>query len=271
METLDDKEEKEVAVPVVLKTNQSPVKTTDDDEIGALEAPEVKEEETEGSAEDCKEGEEGLKLIGEKENQEQKKEKTRMENENREVQRKTEENKVNVDREIEQDSEVAEQAIIDDMNIQSFIDKNNQLLSQSKTDELEQTDSNEDKEQAIIDDMNIQNFIDKNNQMLSQSKTYGNEDKETVIGNVNDAFVNCDDEIPNIKNEEVESNTSTNKVKENEVVRSAIDAVEANVAKIEEALKVQEVTEDVESEESSAGEAKSKPLMKSICNMCSLM
>ena len=254
-----------------METNQCPVKTTDDVEIGASEAPEVKEEETEGSAEDCKEGEEGLKLIGEKENQEQKKEKTRMENENREVQRKTEENKVNVDREIEQDSEVAEQAIIDDMNIQSFIDKNNQLLSQSKTDELEQTDSNEDKEQAIIDDMNIQNFIDKNNQMLSQSKTYGNEDKETVIGNVNDAFVNCDDEIPNIKNEEVESNTSTNKVKENEVVRSAIDAVEANVAKIEEALKVQEVTEDVESEESSAGEAKSKPLMKSICNMCSLM
>ena len=161
-------------------------------------------------------------------------------------------------------------------------DKNKQLLTESKTEELAQVDSDEDeesKEQAFIDDMNIQNFIDKNNQLLAQSTSEGtehresNKDKETDIGTFNDAFVNCDDEIAKITNdkeEEVQSNNNT-EIEENEVVKSAINAVEANVAKMEEALKVQEETEEVESAHSSGSETKSKPLMKSICNMCSVM
>ena len=157
------------------------------------------------------------------------------------------------------------------------------MLNQSKIDELNQVDSadsdEESKEQALIDDMNIQNFIDKNNQLLAQSKCEeipqreSNADKETNSGTVNDAFVNCDDETPKItndKDEVVTSNTNTD-IEENEVVKSAINAVEANVAKIEEALKVQEEAEEVDDGNSSGSETKSKPLMKSICNMCTLM
>ena len=132
-------------------------------------------------------------------------------------------------------------------------------------DQKEGLDKLKSEEQAIIDDMNIQHFIDKNNELLYQ----GN-------GNVNDAFVNCDDEkmteIPEIKdNDGKEPNNVKVESQENEAVRSAINAAETNVAKFEEAVKVQETNENVEDSDDSSGEGKSKPLMKSICNMCTVM
>merc|ERR1712038_561906 len=91
--------------------------------------------------------------------------------------------------------------------------------------DIEALDKLKSEQQAIIDDMNIQHFIDKNNELLYQ----GN-------GNVNDAFVNCEDEkmteIPEIKeNYEKEPNTVKVDTQENEAVRSAINAAESNVAK----------------------------------------
>lgn len=120
-------------------------------------------------------------------------------------------------------------------------------------------------EQAIIDDMNIQNFIDKNNELLYQ----GN-------GNVNDAFVNCDDEnikeTPEIKdNHEKDPVNGKKETQENETIRSAINAAEANVAKFEEALKIHETNESVEGSDDSSVEGKSKPFMKSICAQCTVM
>merc|ERR1712226_705159 len=132
--------------------------------------------------------------------------------------------------------------------------------------DIEALDKLMSEEQAIIDDMNIQHFIDKNNELLYQ----GN-------GNVNDAFENCEDEkmteIPEIKdNHGKEPNTAKVETKvENEAVRSAITAAETNVTKFEEAVKVQETNESVEDSEDSSGEGKSKPLMKSICSMCTVM
>jgi len=151
----------------------------------------------------------------------------------------------------------AEETIVEIFEQKMDIDKDQK--------DMEALDKLKSEEQAIIDDMNIQHFIDKNNELLYQ----GN-------GNVNDAFVTCEDEkmpeIPEIKdNHEKEPNKAKVETQENEAVRSAINAAETNVAKLEEAVKVQETNESAEDSDDSSGEGKSKPLMKSICSMCTVM
>jgi len=157
----------------------------------------------------------------------------------------------------ELEKEKPEEAIVEIFEQKTDIDKD-QI-------DMEALDKLKSEEQAIIDDMNIQHFIDKNNELLYQ----GN-------GNVNDAFVTCEDEkmpeIPEIKdNHEKEPNKAKVETQENEAVRSAINAAETNVAKLEEAVKVQETNESAEDSDDSSGEGKSKPLMKSICSMCTVM